>query len=141
MRWIAVIVGFLMLSVPSFGAGSNILGLIQVFAGAIGGVSAGGVVSLFPALLEARVRRKRVDDVAATLFTVVGLVSMATAPLAKGIVASLLPDTAAWYGSEGDLGTLWFFFPRWLVYGFLVGFGVVIVYVGSSRSHSSNTGG
>lgn len=60
---------------------------------------------------------------------------MLAAPFAKGIVLAILPDTSAWYGDEGDLGTLWFLFPRWLIYGFMVGVGIGTVYVGSRRVH------
>ena len=129
----AIILGFLMLLAPAVGPGSNILGLILSRGGGLMGMFvAGGVVIL---LLALRSGRRNVDAVAAPLFRILGVVAMIAAPIIKGVVTNLLFDAdvdTTW------LGVLWLSTPRWFVYGFMVGFGMIAVLLGSKREEARN---
>lgn len=133
MRWVALIVGFLMLFVPAFGRGSNIAGLVLSWGGGVAGIFIGGAVSIL--FMDMRLRRRRVDKAAATLFGILGIAAMVAAPFVRGVVASLLPDSEAWYGV---FDTLWLLIPSWLIYGFMVGFGMAVVLLGSKRVANDN---
>lgn len=126
MRWIVVILGFLMLVAPAFGRGSNIAGLAFSAVGGLGGIATLGAMTGL--LIELRMKRRIVDRITSVFFVVIGVSMMIGAAFAKGAVASLLPDSDAWYGL---FDVLWFFIPKWLVYGFMVGFGTTAVFMGS----------
>lgn len=115
-----------MLAAPVFGRGSNISGLVFSLVGGFGGIAMLGAVSGL--LIAYRVKHKAVDRVASVSFSVLGVVMMISAPFAKSAVASLLPNSDAWYGL---FDVLWFFIPKWLIYGFMVGFGMMAVFLGS----------
>jgi hypothetical protein len=128
--------GFLMLSVPAIGPGSNVAGFLFAWGGAFAGGLVGSVVT--SSLLGLRVRREGADRAAATLFGVLGAAAMALAPLAKGIVGGLLPESEAWYGA---FDVAWLAMPWWFVYGIMVGFGVVVPLLGSKREATARSRG
>jgi hypothetical protein len=83
-----------------------------------------------------RLRGRRIDKTVGLCFVILGAGTILGAPLVKGAVASLLPSgSQAWYDV---FFVVWVLVPRWLVHGFMVGFGMAAVVLGSQQRHPAN---